>query len=55
MYSTMNRTFHISVQINYYQISEGLLYSGPVVIVDKVHGIFQVRADEIKPLFTPKV
>jgi hypothetical protein len=26
-----------------------------VVIVDKVHWIFQVRADEITPLFTPKV
>jgi hypothetical protein len=26
-----------------------------VVIVDKVHWIFQVRADKIKPLFTPKV
>jgi hypothetical protein len=26
-----------------------------VVIVDKVHWIFVVRADKIKPLFTPKV
>jgi hypothetical protein len=26
-----------------------------VVMVDKVHWIFQVRADKIKPLFTPKV
>jgi hypothetical protein len=26
-----------------------------VVIADKVHWILQVRADEIKPLFTPKV
>jgi hypothetical protein len=26
-----------------------------VVIVDKVHWIFQVGADKIKPLFTPKV
>jgi hypothetical protein len=27
----------------------------PVVIVDKVHWIFVVKADKIKPLFTPKV
>jgi hypothetical protein len=26
-----------------------------VVIVDKLHWIFMVRADKIKPLFTPKV
>jgi hypothetical protein len=26
-----------------------------VVIVDKLHWIFVVRADKIKPLFTPKV
>jgi hypothetical protein len=26
-----------------------------VVIVDKVHWIFVVRADKIKPLFDPKV
>jgi hypothetical protein len=34
-------------------ITPSLLYS--VVTVDKVHWIFQVRADEIKCLFTPKV
>jgi hypothetical protein len=32
-----------------------VMYVISVVIVDKVHWIFQVRADEIKPLFTPKV
>jgi hypothetical protein len=26
-----------------------------VVIVDKLHWIFMVRADKIKPLLTPKV
>jgi hypothetical protein len=30
---------------------------GPIiaVIVDKLHWIFVVRADKIKPLFTPKI
>jgi hypothetical protein len=37
-----------SLNLNWYT----LLY---VVIVDKVDWTFQVRADEIKPLFSPKV
>jgi hypothetical protein len=30
-------------------------YQTGVVIVDKLHWIFVVRADKTKPLFTPKV
>jgi hypothetical protein len=32
-----------------------ILFIFTAVIVDKLHWIFVVRADKIKPLFTPKV